>query len=127
MIAMIFSFFFYLDEIRPAIYFREFACILFAILVIMISYRYWIKAPVFSIMKKMSFELYLYHGLMITALKTQTWLINNRFIYGLLVIIFTVVIAYLIKIITNFILKQITKIGGNLYTKETKEIKKNPI
>ncbi|GGC88824.1 acyltransferase family protein [Enterococcus wangshanyuanii] len=124
-IALLFSFFFYLDEIQPLIYFRELACILFAVLVIALSYKYWVNAPFFSMMKKMSFELYLYHGLMISALKTQAWLVEKRFLYGLLVVLFTVVISYLVRIVTNYLMKRFAAIGERTYGTLNAEIENN--
>ncbi|MCA5013983.1 MULTISPECIES: acyltransferase family protein [unclassified Enterococcus] len=112
-IALAFSVFFYLDEIVPSIYFREVACITFAILVISLSYKYWINVPFFANMKKMSFELYLYHGLMISALKNQTWLVEKRFLYGLLVIVLTVLMSYLVRIMTNIIVNFFVKNNVN--------------
>jgi peptidoglycan/LPS O-acetylase OafA/YrhL len=117
-IALVVSVFFYLDEIHPLIYFREMSCVLFAVFVILISYNYWINPSFFSVMKKMSFELYLYHGLMISALKINPWLVEKRFIYGVLVLLFTALISYVVRLITNYILhlrsnleKVSTKVG----------------
>lgn len=98
--AILFSSFFYLDEIRPMLVFRMASCIFFSITIILLSYKFVVESPIFSTIKSCLFEIYLYHGLFISLLYNK---LNSRFLYCLLVIGASILFSCCLKRAENYI------------------------
>jgi len=100
-LVVLFSGFFYLDEVfyHPVI--RAFSVLFFVSIVILLSYRVTFQNPIFSYVKVISFELYLYQGLFIQLFRSNVLFIDNRLIYVCLVILATSILAFLMYYVAN--------------------------
>ncbi len=114
--AILFSSFFYLDEVKPMLIFRSLSCVFFALTVILISYRVTIHSPIFSVIKLCLFEIYLYHGLFISLFYSR---INSRLIYCLFVIIVSILFSWILKKSQKVGLSMTRTVLTNIIKKDT--------
>lgn len=105
-IAILFSGFFYLDEVYYTPLIRSLSVLFFVSLVMLLSYKITFKNRIYHFIKIVSFELYLYQGLFIHLFRSDTFSVDNRLLYVFLVILATTVLA--------FIMQRIAKIIGSL-------------
>lgn len=106
-VAVLFSCFFYIDEIFLIPSARAMSVLLFVSLVVLISYKRTFEHSVYHLIKVISFELYLYQGLFIQLFRSKVFFVENRLLYVCLVIFATTAIA----LIMNRVAKQL----GNLF------------
>ena len=92
--GILFSCFFYLDEIKPMLMIRSLSCVCFAVTIVLISYKVTFESPIFIVIKSCLFEIYLYHGLFISLLYSR---VPNRLIYCLLVIISSIIFSWILN------------------------------
>lgn len=104
--AILFSSFFYLDELSYSPVIRSLSVLFFVSLAMFISYKITFKNWIYQYIKIVSFELYLYQGLFIRFFRSDILSIDNRLLYVCLVILATTVLA--------FAMQQIAKIIGSL-------------
>ncbi|EOH78954.1 acyltransferase family protein [Enterococcus malodoratus] len=112
-LAVLFSLFVYMDEVfyHPVV--RSCSVIFFVALVILFSYKVTFKSPLYHLVKRFSFEMYLYQGLFIQLFRSDVIFVGNRLLYACLVIIATSVLALIMqqtaKLIRELIGKRITE------------------
>lgn len=102
-LAVLFSFFLYVDEIFYHPIIRSLSVLFFVALIALFSYKVTFKNPIFHILKTFSFELYLYQGLFIQLFRSNTIFIGNRLLYVCSVIIATAFLAYIMHRISLLI------------------------
>ncbi|WP_311808376.1 acyltransferase family protein [Enterococcus dongliensis] len=73
-LAVLFSCFFYLDEIFNRPVFRMVSVIFFVSFIVITSYKFTFHNPIFYLIKSFSFELYLYQGLFIRLCHSDTFM-----------------------------------------------------
>lgn len=105
-IAILFSGFFYLDEVFYTPIIRSLSVLFFVSLVILISYKITFKNRIYQFIKIISFELYLYQGLFIHLFRSDILTVDNRLLYVCVVILATTALA--------LVMQRIAKIIGSL-------------
>ncbi|WP_137665585.1 acyltransferase family protein [Enterococcus hulanensis] len=112
-LAVLFSFFLYIDEVFYHPIIRALSVLLFVSLIVLCSYKISFKSPAYQLLKKFSFEIYLYQGLFMQLLRSEIVFIGNRLLYVCAVIISTILLAYLMQ----FIASMIREMVKTLYSK----------
>lgn len=110
---MLFSFSLYVDEVFYHPIIRAISVLLFVLLIVLCSYKVTFQSPAYNLLKKFSFELYLYQGLFIQLFRSEIVFIGNRLLYVCAVILATIVLAYLMQ----FIASMVREMVKNLYSK----------
>lgn len=112
-LAVLFSFSLYVDEVFYHPIIRAISVLLFVLLIVLCSYKVTFQSPAYNLLKKFSFELYLYQGLFIQLFRSEIVFIGNRLLYVCAVILATIVLAYLMQ----FIASMVREMVKNLYSK----------
>lgn len=94
-LAISFSMFLYIDEIFYHPIIRALSVLFFTALIALFSYRVTFRSYIYQFLKPFSFELYLYQGLFIQLLRSDTIFIGNRLLYTCSVITSTLLLSFI--------------------------------
>ncbi len=84
--------------------FNQISSILFCIFIVMLLLKFKIKNKILSFLSKISFEVYLFQGVMMTILRNDFWNFEGDVMYSIIVIIMTIILAFIFNNINNKLL-----------------------
>lgn len=81
----------------------------FIVFVMMLNMKFILSNKLLVFWGTISFEVYLYHGFVVTMLKTRGFRVSNDLAFSLIVIIGGTILGFIFSKVDNFILKKIAK------------------